>query len=51
MTGETLERVAPKKYRCTECGAVSKTRLPNHDLNCPVIQDDWHKPNADGGDR
>jgi len=43
MTGETLERVtaldeAPL-YRCTECGGESRTRLPNHDLDCPVVQD------------
>jgi len=41
MTGETLERVGSKEYRCTECGGVSKTRLPNHEPDCPVIQDDW----------
>lgn len=37
MTGETLERVGPCRYRCTECGGESKTRLPNHEADCPVI--------------
>lgn len=40
MTGETLERVGPYQYRCTVCGGTSKTRLPNHDLDCPVISDE-----------
>jgi hypothetical protein len=41
MTGETLERIsaldAPPLYQCTECGGVSKTRLPNHKPDCRVI--------------
>jgi hypothetical protein len=37
MTGEFLERIGPMQYRCSECGGVSATRLPNHDLDCPVV--------------
>lgn len=42
MTAETLERVTdlgePPRYRCTRCGATSRTRLPNHDPDCEVVQ-------------
>lgn len=41
MTAETLERVTRLNesplYRCTECGGESKTRLPWHEPDCPVI--------------
>lgn len=47
MTGETLERVTDlgetPLYRCTECGGPSRTRLPNHRPDCPVLADDWHE--------
>lgn len=41
MTGETMERIsaldAAPLYWCTECHGVSRTRMPNHDPDCPVI--------------
>lgn len=46
MTGETLERVSaldePAVYECTECGGQSRTRLPYHESDCPVIAAGWH---------
>lgn len=42
MTGETLERVTPLDepavFECTECGGRSRTRMPWHTTDCPVIQ-------------
>jgi hypothetical protein len=42
MTGETLERVSdldePPLYECQVCGGRSRTRLPNHELDCEVIR-------------
>jgi len=42
MTGETLERVTaldePPLYECIKCGGRSRTRLPNHEPDCEVIQ-------------
>jgi hypothetical protein len=41
MTGEMLERVTdlsePAVYRCIKCGGCSRTRLPSHEPDCPVI--------------
>jgi len=42
MSAETLERATdydePAVFRCTVCGGTSRTRLPNHDPDCEVVQ-------------
>lgn len=39
MTGESLDRVGPRRYLCSECGGESATRLPNHEPDCPLLDD------------